>query len=523
MRSVRLPLLAASITVLASTIFHVHTAQAQTPPERRLLQDRVQLEQLPGTVTRALAAPELDPQTRTEIESLFPAAVQNYVGGRTGETRRALYRSLALAIGREWTERDEYWRSLLLRTDAVVTDPIRPLIVRLTQIYPTSYSPAAPLRLRASVVGGDGEPVQEIGAFDTIGVDFIDGPFAFAVDLAELEDGRYYDVVAEVLEGEETLRRLATPVYVLGGMDADREEVQRRLAVIEGRDSAKATDRYPFDFALQVNLGKVEARGYDFAPEIERSRRLLAELEAGNDPLYGAVGDHKRHYWFAEAREIMPYRIYVPESYDGTRPYPLIVGLHGNGGTEDSLFTMNGGMLRKAAEEEGYILVTPLGYRRTGSYGATTVLGVPLSPARRQVTRLSELDVMNVFKLMLAEYLIDRDRIYLMGGSMGGGGTWRIASKTPEIWAAISPICPGIERQEIDLEGMRHIPVIVSHGDADTTVPVEKSRVMVAAMEELGMTYEYNEIAGGGHRIFAEALPRMMEFLGRYRKTTPHE
>jgi dienelactone hydrolase len=506
-----------------SILFHVPAAEAQTPPERRLMQDRVQLEQLPGTVTRALAAPGLDPQTRAEIQSLFPAAVQDYIGGRTGETRRVLYQAIALAIGREWTERDDYWRSLLLRTDTVVTDPARPLIVRLAQIYSTSYQPTSPLRLRTSVAGRDGKPVKEIGTFDAIGMDFIDGPFAFAVDLAGLDDGRYYQVIAEVLEGEKPLRRLSTPVYVMSNLDSNRGTVDRQLAKIEGHDSAKATVRYPFDFALQVNLGKVEARDYDFAAEIERSKELLAELEKGSDPLYGAVGDHKRHYWFAEAGEIMPYRVYVPTSYDGTRAYPLIVGLHGNGGTGDQIMDGADGAFREAAENEGYILVTPLGYRRTGSYGATTVMGVPLSPARRQVTRLSELDVMNVFELMLAEYEIDRDRIYLMGGSMGGGGTWRIASRTPEIWAAISPICPGITRQEIDLEGMRHIPVIVSHGDADTTVPVEQSRAMVAAMEELGMTYEYNEIAGGGHLIFAESLPRMMEFLGRYRKPTPHE
>jgi predicted esterase len=362
------------------------------------------------------------------------------------------------------------------------------------------------------------QALRDLGQFEGIGIDFIDHPLALAVDLAGLEDGRYYDVVAEVYEGADLLRRLTTPVFLLSGLDATRAEVERRLAAIDGHDSAKATVRYPFDRVLQLNLGKLEPQGYDFAAEIDRSMVLLTVLEQGEDPLYGAAGDHVRHYFFDEAREIMPYRILVPSDYDGTRPYPLIVGLHGMGGTHDALFEMHGGILPQATEDGGYIMVSPMGYRRNGGYGSNRVEGATASPTRRQLTRLSYLDVMNVLELVRDEYEIDDTRIYLMGGSMGGAGTWRIASRHPEIWAAIAPICPGTTLDEIDLEGMRHIPVVVTHGDADTTVPVERSRTMAAAMEELGMTYEYHEIEGGGHLILREALQPTMDFLGRYRK-----
>jgi predicted esterase len=485
---IRPPLIVAQAVILVTALIGLPTAQAQSRAEQRLLQDRVLLEQLPGTISRALAALEPGPEVQAEIQRLFLVAVGHYTAGRTGEARRTLYQALAVVLGRK------------------IRDP------------------SGDSSRRSPKGEAGGRSVRDLGAFEGIGVEFVDAPYAFSADLLGLEDGRYYDVVAEVVEGEDLLRRLSTPVFVLSGLDSTRTEVERRLAAISGHDSAKATVRYPFDRALQANLGKRDPDGYDFTAGIEQSRQLLGALEHGNDPLFQAVGDHKRHYRFAEAREIMPYRILVPETYDGTKPYPLVVGLHGMGGTDDSLFEMNGGILPQATETRGFILVSPMGYRRNGAYGSTRVEGATASPTRRELTRLSQLDVMNVLELVRGEYEIDEDRIYLMGGSMGGGGTWRIASRYPQIWAAIAPICAGITLDEVDLEGMRHIPVVVSHGDADATVPVERSRTMVAAMEKLGMTYEYHEIEGGGHLILKESLQPTMEFLGRYRRSpTPDE
>jgi predicted esterase len=516
--SLGLPL-AVSLFVLLVSPSH---STAQSPGHRLLMQDRTILEQLPVAISRTLARAEPDAELEAEVQGLFQEAVGHYTSGRTGETRRILYRTLATVLGREWTSRDDYWRSLLLRTDTVVSDPARPLIVRLVQIYPGAYEPVAPLRMRARVIdrsrSNAPQAIRDLGEFDDIGVDFIDSPVTFAVDLSGLEDGRTYEIEVEVLEGDDLLRRLGAAIFVQSDLEARRVEVERRLAAIDGHDSAKATVRYPFDRALQLDLGRLDPEGYDFAAAIARSMELISALESGEDPLYGATGDHERHYWLDEAREIMPYRIQVPRTYDGGTPYPLIVALHGMDGSHDSLFEMDGGILPKAAEEDGYILVSPMGYRRNGGYGSTTVQGAPASPTRRRLTRLSYLDVMNVLELVRDEYRIDDRRIYLMGGSMGGGGTWRIASRHPGIWAAIAPICPGITLDEVDLEGMRHIPVVVSHGDADATVPVERSRTMVAAMEKLGMVYEYHEIPGGGHLILKEALQPMMGFFGRHKK-----
>ena len=71
-------------------------------------------------------------------------------------------------------------------------------------------------------------------------------------------------------------------------------------------------------------------------------------------------------------------------------------------------------------------------------------------------------------------YKIDDSRIYLMGHSMGAIGTWKIAPKYPNIWAAIAPISGS--GAAATLEKIRSVPEIVVHGDADPTVPVTGSR-----------------------------------------------
>ena len=68
------------------------------------------------------------------------------------------------------------------------------------------------------------------------------------------------------------------------------------------------------------------------------------------------------------------------------------------------------------------------------------------------------------------------------------------------------------------LEKMRHIPVVVCHGDADSVAPVWALRGLVARMKELGMTHEYWEIPGGTHALVAPSLPRVFEFFNRHRR-----
>ena len=98
-----------------------------------------------------------------------------------------------------------------------------------------------------------------------------------------------------------------------------------------------------------------------------------------------------------------------------------------------------------------------------------------------------------------------------------GTGTWHLAVEHPDVWAAIAPVSSGgATPEEVDLERIRHIPVLVCHGDRDGKAPVERERAMVATMKELGMTYEYFEKPGGTHAMLESSRPRILAFFDRH-------
>jgi predicted esterase len=104
---------------------------------------------------------------------------------------------------------------------------------------------------------------------------------------------------------------------------------------------------------------------------------------------------------------------------------------------------------------------------------------------------------------LLARLPIDRARVYLTGLSMGGQGCWDLASRQPDRFAAMLAVCGGGDRTRAnDLIGL---PICVYHGDADRTVPVARSRLMVAALRSLGVPVLYHELPGVGHDSWQKA------------------
>ena len=220
----------------------------------------------------------------------------------------------------------------------------------------------------------------------------------------------------------------------------------------------------------------------------------------------------------------MEYQMYVPTTYDGSTAYPLMVLLHGLGSNPGGVIRYQG--LTDLAEERGYIVAAPMGYNSRGWYGSR---GTGRASNRgddgndpANLGDLSELDVMNVLAMTLEGYNIDRDRIYLAGHSMGGGGTWHLGIKYPDIWAGLGPVAPAVYTSPDALSAITHIPVIIIQGDEDRLVNVDIARRWVAQMQELGMTHQYVEIPGGDHsRIIArdpDNVKAIFDFFDQQRK-----
>lgn len=97
-----------------------------------------------------------------------------------------------------------------------------------------------------------------------------------------------------------------------------------------------------------------------------------------------------------------------------------------------------------------------------------------------------------------AEFGCDPKRLYIMGISMGGFGTWYTLAKYPEIFAAGFPCCGAGDPKKVDI--LKEIPIYTFHGEVDDVVPVSGTREMVAAIRAAGGTMiSYKEYPGVNH------------------------
>ena len=510
MRGMRKALLfALVIGVAPSTVF----AQAQTS----LSSLRV------GYNTRkATVKPE--GELKAQIDTVDRELAEASRLGRTGDVRRLLAVGTTLLAGRPWTPELEFSTSVVIRSEKVVVDSGAPYEVRLEQIYtpnlPLEQPLTAHMRLRqrpSAVAAGQpqqpGAIVKDLGTFDGVARDLRDVPFEVELDLHDVADGAY-QLTTELSDGSRLLGTISLNVSLRKGLDVLVAALEAGAA--RAPADVRADILYPVDRMRHVNRGALELRTFDPDRDFNAALAVAAAVKSRTRPFAGKTGDFKRHYRLDAANEIMPYRMYVPTTYDGTRAYPLIVALHGLGGTEDSFFDGYEKSFPPLAERHGYIVAAPLGYRVDGSYGWG--LGTPpADPATKRVQERSEADVMEVLRLVRQQYKIDESRIYLAGHSMGAIGTWRIAPKYPEIWAAIAPFSGS--GQPATLERIRHIPEFVVHGDNDPTVSVQGSRAMVAKAKELGIEVTYVEVPGGNHgSVVAPNFAAAFEFFNTHRK-----
>jgi len=245
----------------------------------------------------------------------------------------------------------------------------------------------------------------------------------------------------------------------------------------------------------------------------------------------GATGEQERHYYFAEGKAESPYHLYVPKKYDGKTKMPLIVALHGAGDREDYFFRHTPGT-PELLEKYGFILVSPFGFGEFGGYGAAGLprVPVPLDPgvtpnnvaARRpqltpeeaaKATELSEKDVMNVLAIVEKEYNVDPSRVFLMGHSMGGMGTWYLGQKYADKWAALGVMSGGFGYIGYPLERLKGIPIIADAGSMDTAMHGEMAQKELARFKAAGLNITYIEIPGGTHMSsIPPAFPQIIEF-----------
>ncbi|MFN2601409.1 MAG: alpha/beta hydrolase-fold protein [Gemmatimonadaceae bacterium] len=222
-----------------------------------------------------------------------------------------------------------------------------------------------------------------------------------------------------------------------------------------------------------------------------------------------------------------PYQVYVPSDYPSRTDWPVILFLHGSGerGKDGLLQTTVGiaAAIRQDAKRFPAIVIIP-----------------QLSPDSQWVGAPAEAAFAALTKT-LGEFKVDPQRVYLTGLSMGGHGTWYLAYRHPEIFAAIAPIC-GWVTERPDSRGsvmvippedgpafpaltrkLGKLPIWIFHGEMDTSVPVSYSREPAAALKAASADVRYTEYLGMGHNVWdaTYASDEFLHWLFAQRRTKP--
>jgi predicted peptidase len=213
------------------------------------------------------------------------------------------------------------------------------------------------------------------------------------------------------------------------------------------------------------------------------------------------------------------YQVYVPSNWTKKQKWPVILFLHGAGerGSDGLIQTEVGigSAIRRNPDRVPAVVVLPQCAKNRW-----------WSEPEMQAQALGALEQ------TMKEFNGDPTRVYLTGLSMGGHGTWVMASNNPGKFAALAPICAparitaryGIkvsaeesaeDRYQKFAAKISKTPVWVFHGDADPVVAVTESRLMVEALKAGGGDVRYNEYPGVGHDSWnkAYAEPELFSWM----------
>ncbi len=196
-------------------------------------------------------------------------------------------------------------------------------------------------------------------------------------------------------------------------------------------------------------------------------------VEQGRQRTSAFEGDVQKHVR-------LRYLVYLPRGYDdGERTWPFILFLHGAGERGEDIEIIKRTGLTEVLERRDdlpFVVVAP--QCPTDGWWDPDELLALLDHA-------------------LEAYRVDRECVYLTGLSMGGFGTWRLASQRPELFAAIAPICGG--GNPALAHRLREVPIWAFHGAKDEVVPLERSQEMVDAVNEAGGHAKLTVYPDAGH------------------------
>lgn len=133
-------------------------------------------------------------------------------------------------------------------------------------------------------------------------------------------------------------------------------------------------------------------------------------------------------------------------------------------------------------------------------------------------------DTTAIYQLILdisTKYNVDKSRIYLTGLSMGGWGTFKLALEHPELFAAIAPVCPPVDRvMIIQAEKLKNIPIQIFHGALDDIVPVNNSIDIFGELKKVNPNASLTIFPNDNHNSWDSTYsnPKFYEWIFQQKK-----
>ncbi len=195
------------------------------------------------------------------------------------------------------------------------------------------------------------------------------------------------------------------------------------------------------------------------------------------------------------------YLLYLPKDYekDG-KPSPLILFLHGAGERGDSI---------ELVKRHGSPKIVETG---------KDLPFVIVSPQCKEKLWWDSNELYSFLEEVISKNNVDTNRIYLTGLSMGGFGTWDLAIKHPNIFAALAPVCGGGDTSKVC--EIKDVPIWVFHGAKDPVVPIQRSEEMVEALKACGGNPMFTVYPDAAHDSWTETYnnPKLYEWFLNHKK-----